>query len=67
MCETVCAYKAIEVKVVDERRGTKAAQINEALCKGCGACAANCRCEAIDVRGFTDEQIYSVINALTAV
>jgi len=64
MCETVCAYKAIEVKVVDERRGTKAAQINEALCKGCGACAANCRCEAIDVRGFTDEQIFSVINAL---
>jgi len=67
MCETVCAYKAIEVKVVDERRGIKAAQINEALCKGCGACAANCRCEAIDVRGFTDEQIFSVINALVAV
>jgi heterodisulfide reductase subunit A len=64
MCETVCAYKAIEVTVVDERRGIKAAQINEALCKGCGACAANCRCEAIDVRGFTDEQIFSVINAL---
>jgi heterodisulfide reductase subunit A len=63
MCETVCAYKAIEVKVVDERRGTKAAQINEALCKGCGVCAANCRCEAIDVRGFTDAQIYSMINA----
>jgi heterodisulfide reductase subunit A len=64
MCETVCAYKAIEVKVVDERRGIKAAQINEALCKGCGVCAANCRCEAIDVRGFTDEQIFSMINAL---
>jgi heterodisulfide reductase subunit A len=67
MCELVCPYKAIEVKVVDERRGTKAAQINEALCKGCGVCAANCRCEAIDVRGFTDEQIFSAINALTAI
>jgi heterodisulfide reductase subunit A len=61
MCETVCAYNAIEVKVVDERRGIKAAQINEALCKGCGVCAANCRCEAIDVRGFTDEQIFAAI------
>ena len=67
MCETVCAYKAIEVGVVNERTGAKAAQINEALCKGCGTCAANCRCEAIDVRGFTDDQIFSMINALTAV
>ena len=64
MCETVCAYKAIEVGVVDERRGIKAAQINEALCKGCGVCAANCRCQAVDVRGFTDEQIFAAINAL---
>ncbi|MFC1712545.1 FAD-dependent oxidoreductase [Candidatus Poribacteria bacterium] len=63
MCETVCAYKAIEVEIVDERRGIKAAQINEALCKGCGVCAANCRCEAVDVKGFTDEQIFAAINA----
>jgi len=64
MCELLCPYKAIEVKVVDERRGTKAAQVNEALCKGCGVCAANCRCEAVDVRGFTDEQIFAAISAL---
>ncbi len=64
MCELLCPYKAIEVKVVDERRGIKAAEINEALCKGCGICAANCRCEAVDVRGFTDEQIFSAISTL---
>lgn len=64
MCETICAYKAIEVGIVDERRGIKAAQINDALCKGCGACAANCRCEAVDVKGYTDEQIFAAINAL---
>ncbi len=64
MCETLCAYKAIEVGIVDERRGIKAAQINEALCKGCGVCAANCRCEAVDVMGFTDEQIFAAINTL---
>ena len=33
-------------------------------CKGCGACAATCRCSAIDIKGFTDWQISSVIAAL---
>ena len=64
LCELICAYKAIEVTVVDEKRGTKAAQVNEALCKGCGACAANCRSGAIDVKGFTGRQIYAAICSL---
>ena len=64
LCELVCAYKAVEVKLVDERRGIMAAQINEALCKGCGACAAGCRSGAIDLQGFTDAQIVAAINAL---
>ena len=64
MCETLCAYRAIEVKVVNETFGTRAAVVNEALCKGCGACAANCRCSAIDVRGFTNENICRELTAL---
>ncbi|MFO7674877.1 MAG: FAD-dependent oxidoreductase [bacterium] len=64
MCETLCAYRAIEVKVVNETFGTRAAVVNEALCKGCGACAANCRCSAIDIRGFTSENICREIVAL---
>lgn len=64
MCEPLCAYKAIEIKVVNERTNKKSAVINEALCKGCGACSANCRCGAIDVLGFTKQQIYESINAL---
>jgi heterodisulfide reductase subunit A len=64
VCELTCAYKAVEVTVVDQRRGTMAAQINEALCKGCGACAAGCRSGAIDLQGFTDAQIMAVIEAL---
>ena len=64
VCELICAFKAIEVKVVDERRGTMAAQVNEALCKGCGACAAGCRSGAVDLQGFTDAQIMAVIEAL---
>jgi len=64
LCELVCAYKAVEVRLVDERSGIMAAQVNEALCKGCGACAAGCRSGAIDLQGFTDAQIVAAINAL---
>jgi len=49
---------------VDQRRGIKAAVVNEALCKGCGACAAGCRSGAVDVQGFTDAQIVAAIEAL---
>ncbi|MEO0080982.1 MAG: FAD-dependent oxidoreductase [candidate division WOR-3 bacterium] len=64
MCETLCAYRAIEVKTVNETFGIQAAVVNEALCKGCGACVASCRCSAIDLRGFTNENISREIEAL---
>jgi heterodisulfide reductase subunit A len=64
MCERLCAYRAIEVKVVNEKTGREAAVVNEALCKGCGACAANCRSLAIDIRGFASENIAREIAAL---
>ncbi|MBM3315975.1 4Fe-4S dicluster domain-containing protein [candidate division WOR-3 bacterium] len=64
MCETLCAYRAIEVKTVNERTGQRAAVVNEALCKGCGACAANCRSLAIDIRGCTSENVSREIAAL---
>ncbi|TXT59428.1 MAG: Heterodisulfide reductase [Promethearchaeota archaeon] len=59
MCVENCPYNAIEL-IVDRRFG-KIAAVNEALCKGCGACSGNCRSCAIDVLGFTDHQIYSMI------
>jgi heterodisulfide reductase subunit A len=64
LCELTCAYKAVEVTLVDERRGIMAAQISEALCKGCGACAAGCRSGAIDLQGFTDAQIVAALEAM---
>lgn len=63
-CAHVCAYKAIEVMLVNEKTGQKAAQVNPALCKGCGTCAATCRSGAVDVKGITDDQISRAIKAL---
>lgn len=42
------------------------ALVNEALCKGCGTCAAICPTGAIDLRHFKDEQIESMLEALFA-
>ncbi len=63
-CEHVCAYKAIEVIVVNEKTGLRAAKVNPALCKGCGTCAATCRSGAVDIKGITDQQINLAIKAL---
>jgi heterodisulfide reductase subunit A len=37
----------------------------EAACSGCGTCGAECPFEAITMRHFTDQQIYSQIDAAT--
>jgi heterodisulfide reductase subunit A len=58
-CVSVCAYSAAEM---NDEKGV--AEINEAMCKGCGACAATCRCGAIDLRGFTSDQIFEAVSAL---
>jgi heterodisulfide reductase subunit A len=40
------------------------AEVNKALCKGCGVCAASCRSGAINLKGFTDDQIYEAVSAI---
>ncbi|MBW2178459.1 MAG: 4Fe-4S binding protein [Deltaproteobacteria bacterium] len=59
LCLLVCPYNALEI---DEKEGV--AVVNAVTCKGCGACAATCRSSAIDVMGYSDGQVYAIINTL---
>jgi heterodisulfide reductase subunit A2 len=58
-CVKVCPYNAI---TIDEDK--EVAVINEVLCKGCGACVSTCKGSAPNLKGFRDEQILSVLNAV---
>jgi len=40
------------------------ARVNEAVCKGCGGCAPLCPDNAIDLKGYTDAQMESMIDAM---
>ncbi len=60
VCETVCAYRAIEVQETSEG---KKAQVMLAACKGCGACSAACPQLANTLGHFTDIQLLAQIRA----
>lgn len=59
VCESVCPFKAISVD-----KEEKVAVVNEALCKGCGLCASSCRCGALNIKGFSNEQIMAMVSSL---
>jgi heterodisulfide reductase subunit A len=65
-CVKICPYQAITKvnKEVMRRVFKDCAEINPALCKGCGACAAACRSGCITLDGFDDVQIMAQIAAL---
>jgi heterodisulfide reductase subunit A len=42
------------------------AEVNEVLCKGCGACAAACPAGAAMQSGFTNEQVLAEIEGILA-
>ena len=54
ICAEICDFNAIELTWKDVK-------VNEPVCSGCGACAAACPTKAIQIRNFTDEQIYAQI------
>lgn len=64
VCVKKCPFSAIVVDEVEiEGKKKKRARVIEASCKGCGVCAAHCKQEAVDARGFTDDEIYAQIDA----
>jgi heterodisulfide reductase subunit A len=67
LCETACPYQAIGQEMVTDRDGKvykTMAKINPGLCQGCGTCVATCRTKAIDLHGYSNEQIYAEIMSL---
>ncbi len=60
-CMEACPYGAVQRVSVD---GKEIAEVNAILCKGEGACVPVCPKQAIDVEGYTNEQIKSMIDAL---
>lgn len=69
LCVPVCPYRAIELKTISERLGGKVverqvAAVNGGLCQGCGACTVACRAGALNLQGFTNEQILAEVDAL---
>ena len=66
-CETACPYHAIEREEIKDRSGQvvrQAAKVNEGVCVGCGVCVAACHSKTIDLRGYSDAQIYAAICAV---
>ncbi|OGP26452.1 MAG: disulfide reductase [Deltaproteobacteria bacterium GWB2_42_7] len=65
-CLVACPYSAIEEDAVKNRQGAvirMLARVNEGVCQGCGVCVAACRSKSIDLRGYTDEQVYAALAA----
>ncbi|HEX76852.1 MAG TPA: CoB--CoM heterodisulfide reductase iron-sulfur subunit A family protein [Dehalococcoidia bacterium] len=63
LCQQVCPFKAIDTETL--RDGRIVVRINEGLCKGCGLCVSACRPGAMNLRGFSNEQLLAQVKALT--
>lgn len=67
-CVRTCPYHAIDKAEVRARNGTlikHTARVNQGLCMGCGTCVSVCPSKSADIEGFTEEEIYSMVEALS--
>jgi heterodisulfide reductase subunit A len=66
-CARTCPYKAIEKVEIKDRSGKLikyTARVNPGLCMGCGTCVAVCPSKSVDLAGFTEQQIYAMVESL---
>jgi heterodisulfide reductase subunit A len=66
-CYRACPYHAIEKAEIRDRQGKLiklTARINPGLCMGCGTCVAVCPSKSADLEGFSEQQIYAMIENL---
>jgi len=68
-CEAICPYKAITLEEITRRENSvmvtrMVSRVNPSLCQGCGACTVACRPGAMDLKGYSDEQIMREVDAL---
>jgi heterodisulfide reductase subunit A len=63
-CVLVCPFNAIEIQTVN---GKKVARVTAINCKGCGSCAVACPSGAMQQKGFTDQQLIGMLDALAGV
>lgn len=67
LCETACPYQAIEHEEIRARDGRllqTVAKVNQGVCQGCGTCVALCRSKAIDLQGYSNEQVFAEVLAV---
>jgi heterodisulfide reductase subunit A2 len=66
-CVRACPYNAIEKAEIRDRKGNlvkHTARVNQGLCMGCGTCVSICRSKNIDLEGFTEQQVYAMLESL---
>ena len=66
-CVATCPYHAIEKTEVRTPKGAfvkRTARVNAGLCMGCGTCVSVCPSKSADLEGFTEQEIYSMVEAL---
>jgi heterodisulfide reductase subunit A len=66
-CVQTCPYHAIEKAEVHTPRGAfvkRTARVNSGLCMGCGTCVCVCPSKSADLLGFTEQQVYAMVESL---
>ncbi len=65
-CISICPFGAVDWAESSSplNGAAKVAKVNPTECKGCGLCASSCLSGAIRLSGFSDDQIFAMIDNL---